>query len=227
MIMRKWECLPESMKTEAVRPYYDALSRKKAGLAAKRILDLVTAAAMLIVLSPLLLIISAAIKLGSRGPVFYRQVRVTQYGREFEIHKFRTMIPGADGMGTLVTVENDPRITRVGAFLRKFRLDELPQLLDILAGNMSFVGTRPEVPHYVAAYTDEMMATLLLPAGITSEASIRYIDEAELLGKAEDADKTYIEQILPEKMKYNLESIMDFSLWREFGTMLRTAAAVF
>ena len=227
MIMRKWEELPESMKTEAVRPYYDALNARRAGIVGKRIFDVIIAAILLIVLSPLMLIISAAIKLSSKGPVFFRQSRVTRYGREFKIHKFRTMIPEATAVGTLVTVGNDPRITKIGAFLRKFRLDELPQLLDILSGNMSFVGTRPEVPHYVDAYSDEMRATLLLPAGITSEASIRYIDEAELLDKAEDIDKVYIEQILPEKMKYNLESIMKFSLWREFMTMLRTVIAVF
>lgn len=226
MILCKWEALPENMKTQAVRPYYDLLSAKRAGLIGKRIFDIVIAAIMLVLLSPLFLILAAAIKLDSKGPVFYRQTRVTQYGREFKIHKFRTMIPGADELGTLVTVGNDSRITKVGSFLRKCRLDELPQLLDIIAGNMSFVGTRPEVPQYIAGYTAEMMATLLLPAGVTSEASIRYIDEAELLENADDIDRVYIEQILPEKMKYNLESIEKFSLSGELATMLRTVLAV-
>lgn len=226
MIMRRWEGLPENMKTDEVRPYYDALNAHRPALIVKRIFDIVIAAIMLVVLSPLFFIISAAIKFGSRGPVFYRQTRVTQYGREFSIHKFRTMVVGADEMGTLVTVGDDGRITKLGRALRKFRLDELPQLIDVLSGNMSFVGTRPEVPQYVAAYTNEMLATLLLPAGITSEASIRYIDEAELLRNAEDVDKTYTERILPEKMKYNLDSIKSFSILSETKTMLRTVLAV-
>lgn len=226
MALCKWEELPENMKTEEVRPYYDALSARRAGLIGKRIFDIIVSAIMLIVLSPLFLIIAVSIKIDSKGPVFYRQKRVTQYGREFGIHKFRTMVPNADKIGTLVTVGNDPRITKVGSFLRKCRLDEIPQLLDIFSGNMSFVGTRPEVPRYVAQYSAEMMATLLLPAGVTSEASIRYIDEAEILENADDVDKVYVEQILPEKMKYNLESIMKFSLLGEIKTMFRTVLAV-
>ena len=226
MILCKWESLPENMKTPAVRPYYDALSNKRAHLIAKRIFDIAIATIMLVVLSPLFLILAIAVKLDSKGTVFYRQTRVTQYGREFKIHKFRTMVSGADEMGTLVTPGNDPRITKTGAVLRKYRLDELPQLIDIIAGTMSFVGTRPEVPKYVAEYTDEMMATLLLPAGVTSEASIRYIDEAEILEKADDIDKVYIEQILPEKMKYNLSSIKEFCLPGELKTMFRTFLAV-
>lgn len=226
MALCKWEELPENMKTQEVRPYYDALSARRAGLIGKRIFDIIVSAIMLIVLSPLFLIIAVSIKLDSKGPVFYRQKRVTQYGCEFGIHKFRTMVPNADKIGTLVTVGNDPRITKVGSFLRKCRLDEIPQLLDIFSGNMSFVGTRPEVPRYVAQYSAEMMATLLLPAGVTSEASIRYIDEAEILENADDVDKAYVEQILPEKMKYNLESIMKFSLLGEIKTMFRTVIAV-
>ena len=226
MILRSWEELPDNMKNPAVRPYYDKLNAKKCGLACKRIFDFAVSLIMLIVLSPLFLILALAIKLDSPGPVFYRQKRITQYGREFYIHKFRTMVVNADKMGTQVTVGKDPRITKTGRILRKCRLDELPQLIDIIAGNMSFVGTRPEVPQYVDAYTDEMMATLLLPAGVTSEASIRYKDEAELLERAEDIDKTYVEEILPEKMKYNLKSITDFSFFGELGIMLRTVTAV-
>lgn len=226
MILCNWEELPDNMKKLAVRPYYDKLCKKKSGLICKRIFDLAVSLFMLIVLSPLFLIIAVAVKLDSRGPVFYRQKRITQFGREFYIHKFRTMIVDADKVGTQVTVGKDPRITKTGRILRGCRLDELPQLIDIIAGNMSFVGTRPEVPQYVEAYTDEMMATLLLPAGVTSEASILYKDEAELLEAAEDIDRTYIEQILPEKMKYNLNSIMKFSFFGELGIMLRTVAAV-
>ena len=226
MILRDWEDLPDSMKTEAVRPYYDALGKKRFALACKRVFDIVVAVLMLIVLSPLLLVISALIKLDSKGPVFYRQTRITSYGKEFKIHKFRTMVTGADKMGTQVTVGEDARITKAGKILRGCRLDEIPQLIDVIEGNMSFVGTRPEVPQYVDAYSDEMMATLLVPAGITSEASIRYKDEAELLDAADDVDRVYIERVLPDKMKYNLESVMNFSFFGEIATMFRTVLAV-
>lgn len=226
MILCDWESLPENMKTPDVRPYYDKLRKKRFALVCKRVFDLVVSAVMLIILSPLFLILAAAIKLDSKGPVFYRQKRITQYGREFRIHKFRTMVVDADKIGTQVTVGADPRITKIGALLRGCRLDELPQLIDIIEGTMSFVGTRPEVPGYVSAYTDEMMATLLLPAGVTSEASIRYKDEAELLAAADDIDKTYIETILPEKMKYNLDGVRNFSFFGEIATMFRTLIAV-
>ena len=181
---------------------------------------------LLVLLSPVFLVLAIAIKLDSRGPVFYRQVRVTQYGREFRIFKFRTMVQNADRIGSQVTVSGDSRITRVGKVIRSCRLDEIGQLLNVLGGSMSFVGTRPEVPKYVARYTPEMMATLLLPAGVTSEASIRYKDEAELLDKAEDVDETYVQQVLPGKMAYNLASIRRFGLGQELLTMLRTVKAV-
>lgn len=226
MIFCKWEELPEKLKTSAVRPYYDILSNKRASLVCKRVFDIVVSAIMLVVLSPLFLILSIAIKIDSRGPVFFRQVRITQYGREFRIHKFRTMVSGADKMGTQVTVGADPRITKVGAMLRGCRLDEIPQLIDILSGDMSFVGTRPEVPKYVESYTDEMMATLLLPAGVTSEASIRYKDEAELLDSADDVDKTYVEQVLPDKMQYNLRGIQHYSFWGDIRIMFMTFLAM-
>ncbi len=224
--MRKWEELPASMRTEQVRPYYDALAKKRVSLAMKRVFDVVVSAVMLVALSPVFLILAIAIKLESPGPVFYRQVRVTQYGEEFRIFKFRTMVHNADQQGTLVTVSGDSRITKIGAVIRKCRLDEVSQLIDVLRGTMSFVGTRPEVPKYVAAYTPEMMATLLLPAGITSEASIRYKDEDELLSGAEDVDQVYIQQVLPGKMRYNLQSMLQFSFWGEIATMFRTVFAV-
>lgn len=225
-MLKKWEDLPEDMRTDEVKEYYEVLSRKQFSLVIKRIFDILVALALLLVLAPVLLVLAIVIKLDSEGPVFYRQVRITQYGKEFRIHKFRTMVTNADKIGSLVTVGADSRVTRVGKVLRKYRLDELPQLIDILQGNMSFVGARPEVPKYVNEYSKEMKATLLLPAGITSEASICYKDEAELLEGAEDVDKVYVEQVLPGKMKYNLRMIKDFSFVGEIGLMFKTVAAV-
>ena len=226
MILKRWEALPEQLRTEAVRPYYDLLAKRRGSLALKRCFDVVVSALMLLVLSPAFLILAAAIKLDSPGPVFYRQVRVTQYGREFRIFKFRSMVQDADKRGTLVTVSGDSRVTRVGKFIRKCRLDELCQLIDVFRGTMTFVGTRPEVPKYVAAYTPEMMATLLLPAGVTSLASILYKDEADLLDAAEDVDAVYIRDVLPGKMKYNLEEMKNFSFLSDIKTMFRTVFAV-
>lgn len=225
-MLRKWEQLPEELRTEAVRPYYDILKKKQVSLLLKRAFDIAAASVMLVLFSPLLLVVSLLIAADSKGGVFYRQERVTQYGRHFRIFKFRTMVAGADKLGTQVTVSNDSRVTRVGAGLRKCRLDEVPQLINIILGDMTLVGTRPESAHYVQFYTPEMYATLLLPAGVTSEASIQYKDEAELLDKAEDVDRVYVEQVLPEKMKYNLESLRQFSLLRELKTMFRTVLAV-
>ena len=227
MILKKWEDLPENLRTDAVRPYYDILAKRRGSLLVKRLFDIVVSALMLLVLSPVFAILAIAIKLDSPGPVFYRQVRVTQYGREFRIFKFRSMVSDADKRGSLVTVSGDSRITRVGKFIRKCRLDEVCQLIDVLRGTMTFVGTRPEVPKYVAAYTPEMLATLLLPAGVTSEASIEYKDEAELLDAAADVDAVYIHDVLPGKMRYNLQSLKDFSFFSDIKTMFRTVFAVF
>ncbi len=226
MMLKPWEALPDFLRTPEVRPYYDALARRRGSLAAKRVFDVAVSALMLAVLSPVFAALAVAIKLDSPGPVFYRQVRVTQYGQTFRIFKFRSMVQDADRRGTLVTVSGDSRITRVGHFIRRCRLDELCQLIDVLRGTMTFVGTRPEVPKYVAAYTPEMLATLLLPAGITSECSIRYKDEAALLDAAADADRTYVEEVLPGKMAYNLAALREFSLRSDIATMFRTAAAV-
>ena len=226
MLLKKWEDLPSYMKCEEVRTYYDILSSKKYSLILKRIFDVLIASILLVILAIPMIIIAVMIKFDSPGSVFYRQERVTIYGKHFKIHKFRTMVSNADKIGTAVTVENDNRITRVGAKLRGLRLDELPQVLDVLNGNMSFVGTRPEAVKYVEKYKPEYFATLLLPAGITSEASIRYKDEAELLDKAEDVDKAYVEKVLPEKMKYNLNSIRKFNVGTEIVTMARTVFAV-
>lgn len=225
-MLKKWEELPKYMRTEAVRPYYESLSRKKFSLYVKRFFDVTVASVMLVFLSPVLLVLAFMIAKDSKGGVFYRQERVTQYGRKFRIFKFRTMVANADKIGTQVTVQNDNRITKIGEKLRKYRLDELPQLFNIILGDMSFVGTRPESTHYVKCYTPEMYATLLLPAGVTSEASIRYKDEAELLDQADNVDEVYVKEVLPGKMKYNLEEIRKFSWWREIGTMVRTVVAV-
>ncbi len=225
-MLRKWEDLPKKMQTEAVRPYYEYLNKRRGSLLLKRTFDIVVSTVLLILISPILLILAVMIATDSKGGIFYRQERVTQYGRVFRIFKFRTMVADADKIGTQVTVQNDSRITKIGEKLRKYRLDELPQLLNILMGDMTLVGTRPESIHYVEHYTPEMYATLLLPAGVTSEASILYRDEAKLLRNAENVDKVYVEKILPEKMKYNLEDIRRFSCVKEIGTIFRTVLAV-
>ena len=225
-MLRKWEELPDFMKTEAVRPYYDILNKKKKALMVKRVFDIVMAAFLIILLSPVMLVIAIAVKLDSKGEVFFRQERVTQYGKIFKIYKFRTMVKDADKLGSQVTTKNDARVTRTGRFLRKYRLDETSQLFNVLSGDMSFVGTRPEVPKYVDAYTEEMKATLLLPAGVTSEASIQYRDEDRLLENAENADEVYINEVLPGKMEYNLRSLQKYGFWRDIATMFKTVFAV-
>lgn len=225
-MIRKWEDLPKAMRTAELRPYYDALCRKRGQLAAKRAFDVAFAVVLLILCALPMAVIAVLIKLDSKGPVFYRQERVTAYGRHFRIHKFRTMVSDADKIGTAVTVGNDSRITRVGSKLRHLRIDELPQLIDVIKGDMSFVGTRPEALKYVKKYKREYLATLFLPAGITSEASIRYKDEDRLLDAASDVDKVYVEDVLPEKMKWNLRSVREFSFGKDILTMFRTLRAV-
>ena len=226
MLVKKWSKLPPEMQNDAVRPYYEKLRKKNFSLFWKRCFDFFVSTIMLIILSPLFIILAIAIKIDSRGPVFFRQERVTQYGKKFRIFKFRTMVNNADKLGTQVTVSNDSRITKVGKFIRKCRLDEVSQLIDVWRGTMSFVGTRPEVPKYVERYTDEMRATLLLPAGVTSEASIKFKDEDELLKDAENVDDVYVETVLPKKMEYNLQSLKKQGFWRDIGTMFKTVGAV-
>jgi lipopolysaccharide/colanic/teichoic acid biosynthesis glycosyltransferase len=226
MILKSWDALPENMRTEEVRPYYDLLKKHTFALILKRCFDVIMSLLLLIILSPVFLVLAVWIKIDSPGPVFFRQVRVTQYGREFKIFKFRTMVNDAEKKGTLVTVSADARITEVGKKIRHVRLDEIPQLINILTGDMTFVGTRPEVPLYVHAYTKEMMATLLLPAGVTSEASIQYKDEDDLISSAKNPGETYIKVVLPQKMIYNLNAIRSFSLGKEFKTLGRTLKAV-
>ena len=222
MQFREWDDIPEFMKNEDVKKYYEILRKKRFSLKVKRFFDVTASFVLILLLSPVFLILSVWIKTDSKGPVYFKQERVTQYGRKFSIFKFRTMVVNADRAGSLVTVQNDSRITAVGRKIRKYRLDEIPQLFNILAGDMSFVGTRPEVRKYVEEYSDEMKATLLLPAGVTSEASIRYKDEDELLKDAVDVDEVYIQKILPEKMRWNLRAIRRFSLPGELSTMVRT-----
>ena len=225
MKLVKWEELPSEMRTESVRKYYDILEKRKGSLILKRVFDIISSLILLVLLSPIFLILAMWIKIDSPGPVFYRQERITQYGKKFRIHKFRTMLQNSD-QGSQVTVNNDNRVTRVGRFIRRCRLDEIAQLLDTLAGTLTLVGVRPESPRFVVEYTDEMMATLLLPAGVTSLASIYYKDEAELLDGTEDTDKVYIEKILPGKMYYNLKGIEQFSFWRDIRIIFMTVFAV-
>ena len=225
-MLRNWDDLPDFMRIPEVRPYWDILNKKQTQLLFKRIFDLVASIILLIILAIPMAIIAVLIKADSKVPIFYRQERVTSYGKHFHIHKFRTMVNNADRIGTAVTVGNDSRITAIGSKLRTLRLDELPQLHDVRSGNMSFVGTRPEAVKYVENYQPEYYATLLMPAGITSEASIRYKDESRLLDAAADVDDIYINQVLPEKMKWNLDNIRNFSLFQDVLIMLRTISAV-
>ena len=225
----KYDKLPDFMKNKKVKYYYDILSKKRLQLLLKRLFDILMSLILLIILFPILLIISIIIKIDSKGPIFYRQIRITKYGREFKIFKFRTMVVDADKKGSLVTLNDDQRITKVGKKIRKIRLDELPQLLNILLGDMSFVGTRPEVKKYVDFYNEEMLATLLLPAGVTSKASIEYKDEDEIISKyskKENIDDIYIKRILPEKMKYNLEYLKNFSILLDLNLCINTVLKV-
>lgn len=225
-MLRKWEELPEFMKVPEVRPYYEILNKKRSSLLLKRVFDILVSLVLIVILAIPMLVIAVWIKADSKGTVFYRQERITTYGKHFRIHKFRTMVSNADKIGTAVTVGNDSRITRAGSHLRSLRLDELPQVFDVLLGDMSFVGTRPEAVKYVEKYEPEYLATLLMPAGITSEASIRYKDEDRLLNEADDVDRVYMEDVLPEKMKWNLKSVREYSFFGEIGTMFRTVLAV-
>jgi len=231
VILEKWKDLPEELKNEKTKEYYEILKKKRVTLILKRLFDFIASVLLLIIFLPALLIIGLLIKIDSKGSVFYRQERVTTNGKIFKIFKFRTMVQNADKIGTLVTVGKDARITRVGKVIRKIRLDELPQVINILKGEMSFVGTRPEVKKYVDQYTDEMKATLLMPAGVTSITSIKYKDEDEILEQAvkngKDTDLAYVEDVLPDKMKYNLEYINNFSFWNDLKICIDTVIKVF
>ena len=226
MKVRKWEELPEKMRTREVRRYYNIIVRHSGWFKVKRVMDICVSLVLLAILLIPMGIIALMIKTDSQGPVFFRQERVTQYGKIFKIYKFRTMVDNASQLGSQVTVNNDSRITGVGKLLRKYRLDEFPQLFNILAGDMTLVGTRPEVVKYVKEYSGEMYATLLLPAGLTSRTSIAYKDEDKLLKDAKDADKVYVDEILPVKMKYNLESLRRFGVREDMTVMWNTFVSV-
>lgn len=225
MLVCKWEKLPSFMQVDEVRPYWEKLRKRNWNLFWKRIFDIIISGIALILLLPLFLILTILIKIDSKGPVFYRQVRITQYGREFRIHKFRSMTVGAD-KGSLVTVKNDVRVTKIGKIIRKCKLDELSQLIDVFEGKMTFIGTRPEVKKYVDGYTNEMLATLLLPAGISSVASVKFKNENDLLDNALDIDKVYIEEVLPIKMKYNLEEIVKEGMFHDIKVIFMTVFAI-
>lgn len=225
--MKSFNKLPKQFKCEEVKHYYDILCKKTGSLVLKRVTDLIFSVILLVILIIPIIVISVAVKATSKGPVFFRQVRVTTYGRHFKILKFRTMVENADKIGSLVTTDSDSRVTKVGRFLRKYRLDELPQIFNVLSGSMSFVGTRPEVTKYVEKYKPEYLATLLIPAGITSLASIMYKDEEKLLSSEQDVDRVYVEKILPEKMKYNLQYTENFGFRSDLKLMIKTVKEVF
>ena len=213
------------MQTEEVKKYYGILSSKKGYLIAKRIFDFTLSLVMSLVFLPFIVLVGIMIKIDSPGKVFFLQKRVTTNGKVFKIFKFRTMKENSEKLSG-VTVDNDPRITKLGKYLRKFRIDEIPQIFNILTGDLSFVGARPESVKYVKEYSPEMYATLLMPAGVTSPASILFKDEAELLKGAKNPDETYVKDILPKKMAYNLEYIKNCSLLYDIKVMFKTVIAV-
>ncbi|MDD6223131.1 MAG: sugar transferase [Lachnospiraceae bacterium] len=227
--MRRFEDLPEDMRTPEVKEYYDCLVSRRAYRFLKRAFDIAAASVLTVILLIPMAVIAVRIKMSSPGPVFFRQTRVTRYGKTFRIFKFRTMVTDAEAVGPQVTMNEDPRVTPIGHALREHRLDEIPQLFNILAGSMTFVGTRPEVPKYVACYTPVMRATLLMPAGLTSRTSIAFKDEAQMLAVAEspeEADRIYVEEVLPRKMKYNLENLKNGSCREDLSVLFQTIGVV-
>ena len=191
-----------------------------------RFFDFILSLVGLVVLAPIFIVLAIWIKIDSTGPVFYKQVRVGQNGIDFGLFKFRSMVVDADKKGLITVGGRDPRITRSGYFIRKYKLDELPQLINVLVGDMSLVGPRPEVRKYVDLYTDEQQKVLSVKPGITDYASIEYMDENEILGKSTDPEKTYIEEIMPEKIKYNMKYINNKSLFEYFKIILLTVLKI-
>ena len=227
MIMKEWNDIPSFMQNSQTQFYYNILRSKKIQLYAKRLFDIIFSIILIIVLSPIMLIISILIKMDSQGKIIYKQKRITQYGKSFYIFKFRTMVTNAEQVGASITSEHDDRITKIGKYLRKYRLDEFPQLFNILKGDLTFVGTRPEVPKYVKYYTEFMQATLLLPAGVTSLASIEFKDEDKILSESQDdIETTYINKVLPLKMELNLEYIEKFSILNDIKIIILTVLKV-
>jgi len=225
MFVCKWEKLPPEFQMSEVRPYWEKLRKKNFYFFWKRLFDILFASFSIIILCPLFLVVSLAIKMESKGPVFYRQERITQYGKTFYIHKFRSMLSNSD-KSSLITIKNDDRITSVGKIIRKFKIDELGQIIDIFLGNMTLVGTRPEVKKYVNSYTSAMMSTLLIPAGLTSTASILFKDENSLFDSCACIDDIYLGKILPIKMEYNLNDLSKSSIFHDTKILFLTFFAV-
>lgn len=196
------------MRNNYTKKYYQTIILRKKSLILKRIFDILASFLLLFFLLPLILLISIIIKLDSEGPIIYKQRRVTQYRKEFLIFKFRTM---RENSGSKISYKNDSRVTKVGKILRKFKLDEIPQLVNVLFGEMTFVGTRPEVPEYVQKYNKKMLSTLILPAGITSIASIKFRDEEKYFNDSSNVESIYLNCVLPNKMIYNIEYLRKFS----------------
>jgi lipopolysaccharide/colanic/teichoic acid biosynthesis glycosyltransferase len=188
----------------------------------KRLFDIVCSAIGLIILSPFLILIALLVKVTSNGPIFYLQNRVGHHGAEFKLFKFRTMYTDADKKGLLTVGGRDPRITGIGYVLRKYKLDELPQLLNVLIGEMSLVGPRPEVKKYVDLYNEDQRKVLSVKPGITDYASLEYFQENELLGKSSDPEKTYIEEVMPAKLKLNLKYIHEAGLITDLRLIFKT-----
>ena len=214
------------MKNEYTLRYWQVLEKRRISLAAKRLFDVAASAVILLVLSPLLLLLALAVKLDSPGPGFYRQVRGGRYGRDFRIFKFRTMVQDADRIGPPLTMGEDARVTRVGRVIRRFRLDEFSQLLNVLGGSMSLVGPRPEVRRYVDAYTGEYLATLLIRPGVTAPSSIAFKDEDKILRSGGAPERVYLEKLLPPKKELNLKYMEKISLFGDIKILFQTVAAV-
>ena len=226
MLLPKFSDLPSYMQTDEVKVYYDVLTHKKIDLFFKRVFDIIASIILIVILALPMAVVTVMIKCDSSGPVLFMQNRVTTAGKVFRIFKFRTMYVNDNEKNSQVTSGSDSRITKVGHTLRKLRLDEMPQLFNVLIGDMTFVGTRPEVERYVDKYTPEMYATLLMLAGITSLTSVKYRHEEEILDKADDVEKAYIDEVLPQKMKYNLEYINKFNFFYDLYVCVLTVVKV-
>lgn len=188
----------------------------------KRLFDIIASGAGLIILSPLFIVLAIWIKLDSKGPVFYRQIRVGKDNKDFKLFKFRSMRPNADKLGLITIGGRDPRVTRSGYYIRKYKLDEFPQLINVFNGNMSLVGPRPEVRKYVDMYTPEQMRVLSVRPGITSLASIRYRNENDILAASKDPERCYIEQVMPDKLAIDLEYVNRATLWNDIKLIFST-----
>jgi lipopolysaccharide/colanic/teichoic acid biosynthesis glycosyltransferase len=222
-----YSSLPDNFHTELIKSYCDYLAKKQVALFFKRVFDIFTSFIFIVLLFIPMFVVAILVKTTSKGPVLYKQVRVTRYGKDFKILKFRTMVNNADKKGPSITILNDSRVTKVGKFLRKIRFDETPQLFNVIKGEMSFVGPRPEVPTYVEHYSNEMNITLLMKAGITCPASIAFRDEEKILNQSNDYDQTYINRILPIKAKYNIDYVKKFSFFGDCKIMFDTFLVVF